>query len=82
MRDSTVTTKSNLMSGAFFSSYILHLNEFRKNMASNLGQSLSNHSYGYAFSSDWPTLFAILSLIFVPFLNYSGKKTIMSPMEE
>ena len=41
-------------------------------MASNLDQFLSNHSYGYAFSSNWPTLFAIFPLIFVPFMKYPG----------
>ena len=41
-------------------------------MASNLDQFLSNHSYGYAFSSNWPTLFAIFPPIFVPFMKYPG----------
>ena len=60
------------MLASFIKGYVLYLNEFKKNMASNLGQSLSNHSYGYAFSSDRPTLFAIFPLIFVPFTNYPG----------
>ena len=55
-----------------FRNYSLYLNEFRKNLASNLDRSLSNHSYSYAFSSDQPTLFAIFPLIFVPFMNYPG----------
>ncbi len=50
----------------------LNLNEFRQNLASNLGRSLSNHSHDYAISSDRPTLFATFPLIFVPFMNYPG----------
>ncbi|GMQ92312.1 MAG: hypothetical protein BMS9Abin11_1636 [Gammaproteobacteria bacterium] len=33
---------------------------FRNDLASHLERSLSNHSYGYAFSSDRPTCFASL----------------------
>jgi hypothetical protein len=72
MRDTIVIKKSFLVSVAFFSSYVSYLNECRKNFASNLGRSLSSHSYGYALSSDRPTLFAIFPLIFVPFMKYSG----------
>jgi hypothetical protein len=72
MRDTIVITKSFLVADAFISSYVSYLNECRKIFASNLGRSLSNHSYGYALSSDRPTLFAIFPLIFVPFTNYSG----------
>ncbi len=57
---------------AYFHNYSLYLNEFRKNLAANLGRSHSTHSYSYAFSSDQPTLFAIFSLIFIPFMNYPG----------
>jgi len=70
--NSMVTLKSYIGFAICFENYRLCLNEFRKNMASNLGQSPSNHSYGYAFSSDWPTLFAIFPLIFVPFMKYPG----------
>jgi isoleucyl-tRNA synthetase len=50
------------------------LNEIRKNLASNLGRSLSNHSYGYAFSSDRPILFAKFPQIFVPSMKYPGSR--------
>jgi len=41
-------------------------------MAANLDRSLLIHSYGYASASDRPTLFAIFSLSFVPFMQYAG----------
>ena len=72
MRASIFRIDSYLVPGAFYSSCILYLNEFRENLASNLGRSLSSHSYSYAFSSDRPILFAIFPLIFVPFMNYPG----------
>jgi hypothetical protein len=48
----------------------LCLNEFGKNLASSLEQSLSNHCYGDAFSSDRPILFAMFPQSFAPFMNY------------
>ncbi len=68
----SLTTKSYHMICFCAHTNSLYLNEFRQNMASNLGRSLSNHSYDYAFSSDQPTLFATFPLIFVPFTNYPG----------
>ena len=52
--------------------YSLYLNEFRKNLAANLGRSPLIHSYGYASAGDQPTLFAIFSLNFVPFMQHAG----------
>ena len=52
--------------------YSLYLNEVRKNLAANLDRSPLIHSYGYASVGDRPTLFAIFSLIFVPFMQYAG----------
>jgi len=37
-----------------------------------LDRSLLIHSYGYASSSDQPTLFAIFLLRFVPFMQHPG----------
>lgn len=54
------------------SNYHLYLNGFRKNRVSNLGRSLSNHSCGYAFSSDHSTVFTGFSLNVVPFMKYAG----------
>ena len=55
-----------------FQIYSLYLNEFRKNLASNLGRSPLMRSYGYASAGDQPTLFAIFPLNFVPFMQYAG----------
>jgi len=52
--------------------YSLYLNEFRKNLASNLARSPLIHSYGYASVGDQPTLFAIFPLNFVPFMQHVG----------
>jgi hypothetical protein len=52
--------------------YNLYLNKVRKNLAANLDLSPSIHSYGYASAGDRSTLFAILSLNFVPFMQYAG----------
>ncbi|MCZ6470164.1 MAG: hypothetical protein O6649_02260 [Gammaproteobacteria bacterium] len=68
--------------------YSLCLNEFRKNLAAlgncslrcsttyipvgDLDRSPLIHSYCYASAGDRPTLFAIVSLIFVPFMQYAG----------
>jgi hypothetical protein len=52
--------------------YSLHLNEVRKNLAANLDRSPLTHSYGYASAGDRPTLFAMFSLSFVPFVQYAG----------
>ncbi|MCH8162812.1 MAG: hypothetical protein IIA99_01780 [Proteobacteria bacterium] len=46
--------------------YSLYLNEVRKNLAANLQQLPSNHSYCYAFSGNRQILIAIFPLIFVP----------------
>jgi len=50
----------------------LYLNEFRINLATNLDRSPLIHSYGYASAGDRPTLFTILPLSFVPFMQYAG----------
>lgn len=71
-----VDIKCYMELGAGFSCCSLYLNEFRKNLTSNLDRSLSNHSYGYALSSDQPTLFAIFILIFVPFMKYPDWHTL------
>jgi len=52
--------------------YSLYLNEFRKNLASNLDRSSLMRSYGYASADDQSTLFAIFPLNFVPFMQYTG----------
>ena len=56
-----------------FEIYSLYLNEFRKNLAANLGRSPLIHSYGYASADDQPTLFAIFLLNSVPFMQYAGE---------
>jgi hypothetical protein len=50
----------------------MYLNEFRKNLASNIDRSPLIHSYGYASAGDQPILFARFPLIFVPFVQYVG----------
>jgi len=55
-----------------FGKYSLHLNEFRKNLASKLDRSPLMRSYGYASADDQSTLFAIFPLNFVPFVQYAG----------
>jgi len=55
--------------------YSLYLNEFRKNLASNLDRSPLMRSYGYASAGDRSTLFAIFPLNFVPFMQYAGYAT-------
>ncbi len=57
----------------FMEKYSLYLNEFRKNLAANLGRSPLIHSYGYASADDQPTLFAIFPLNSVPFMQYAGE---------
>ena len=52
--------------------YRLYLNEFRKNLAANLDRSPLIHSYCYASAGDRSTLFAIIPLIFAPFMQYAG----------
>jgi len=52
--------------------YSLYLNEIRKNLAANLDRSPLIHSYCYASADDQPTLFARISLSFVPFVQYAG----------
>jgi hypothetical protein len=52
--------------------YSLCLNEFRKNLAANLDRSPLIHSYCYASAGDQSTLFAIFTLIFVPFMQHAG----------
>jgi hypothetical protein len=55
-----------------FQIYSLYLNESRINLAANLDRSPFIHSYGYESAGDQPTLFAIFSLVFVPFMQYAG----------
>ena len=55
-----------------YGEYSFYLNEFRKNLAANLDRSPLIHSYGYESADDRPTLFAIFSLSFVPFIQYAG----------
>ncbi len=55
-----------------FQEYSLYLNEVRKNLAANLDRSPLMRSYGYASADDQSTLFAIFSLNFVPFKQYTG----------
>jgi hypothetical protein len=55
-----------------YGKYGLYLNKVRKNLAANLDQSPLIHSYGYASAGDRSTLFAIISLSFVPFMHYTG----------
>jgi len=55
--------------------YSLYLNEFRKNLTANLDRSPLMRSYRYASAADQPTLFAIFSLSFVPFMQYAGYVT-------
>ena len=52
--------------------YSLYLNEFRKNLASNLDRSPLMRSFCYASAGDRSTLFAIFPLSFVPFMQYAG----------
>ena len=52
--------------------YSLYLNEVRKNLAANLDRSPLIHSYCYASADDRSILFAIISLSFVPFIQYAG----------
>jgi hypothetical protein len=44
----------------------------RENLAANLEQIPSKHSYGYAFSGICPSFFAIFPLNSVPFMKYAG----------
>jgi len=50
----------------------LYLNKVRINLAANLDRSPLIHSYGYASAGDQPTLFAIFSLSFVPFIQHAS----------
>ena len=52
--------------------YNFYLNEVRKNLAVNVDRSPLMRSYGYASAGDRPTLFAMFSLSFVPFMQYAG----------
>ena len=51
--------------------YSLYLNEVRKNLTAKVDRSPLMRSYGYASADDQSTLFAMLSLIFVPFMQYA-----------
>jgi hypothetical protein len=55
-----------------YKKYSLYLNEFRKNLATNLDRSPLIHSYGYASAGDQSTLYAIFPLNFVPFMQHPG----------
>jgi hypothetical protein len=50
----------------------LYLNELRENMAANFERSPLTHSQGYGPAGDRPTLFAMFSLSFVPFMQHAG----------
>jgi len=52
--------------------YSLYLNKVRINLAANIDRSPLIHSYGYASAGDRSTLFAIIPLSFVPFMQYVG----------
>ncbi len=52
--------------------YSLFLNKVRKNLAANLDRSPLIHSYGYVSAGDRSILFAIFSLSFIPFMQYTG----------
>jgi len=52
--------------------YSLYLNKVRKNLAANFDRSPLIHSYGYASAGDQPTLFAMVSLSFVPSMQNTG----------
>ena len=52
--------------------YSFSLNKVRKNLAANLDRSPLMRSYGYASAGDRSTLFAIFTLIFVAFMQYTG----------
>jgi len=45
--------------------------ESRKNLAAKLDRSPLMRSYGYASADDQSTLFAVFSLNFVPFMQYT-----------
>jgi len=53
-----------------FGEYSLRLNDFRKNLASNLDRSPLMRSYGYTSADDQSILFAIFPLILIPFMQY------------
>ncbi len=59
-----------------FEDYSMCLNEFRKNLAANLDRSPLIHSYCYASAGDQSTLFASFPLIFAPFLQHAGWKSL------
>jgi hypothetical protein len=48
------------------------LNGFQKNIASNIEQNFSNHSFGYAFQNICPIFFTIFSRKSIPFMKYAG----------
>ncbi len=54
-----------------FQKYSLYLNEVRKNLTAKVDRSPLMRSYGYASADDQSTLFAMFSLIFVPFMQYA-----------
>ena len=56
-----------------FENNIMCLNEARKNLAANLDRSPLIHSCGYESAGDQSTLFAIFSLILVPFIQHAGE---------
>jgi len=49
------------MKTSFFPNDTLYLSGFLKNLASNIEQNPSNHSYGYAFQDVCPIFFASFS---------------------
>ena len=52
--------------------YSLYLNEVRINLTANIDRSPLMRSPDYASAGDQPILFAILSLSFVPFMQFAG----------
>jgi len=57
----TIAQRKQYLFGCFQKIHFV-LFAFRNHLASHLERSLSNHSDGYAFSSDRPTCFASLPL--------------------
>ena len=48
--------------------------EPRTNLASQIAQSPSSHSYGYDFSDDYTSCFASFALHLEPFMNWVGEE--------
>jgi hypothetical protein len=57
---------------SLFSTLQFVLFGLRPHWTSHLRRSLSNHSFGYAFSTDQPNCFAHHALIPEPFMRFAG----------